>query len=184
MARWRTNGIDREHGKGVRVCEDIAWALSECDDLGADNEMKQAMRSAEPLSTVAPANDSRRTSSITQRAVIPDWDASVVADILGFEYARAVLFTDGNGKILFRGGVEEVTNELAETAEIALSAVGQAGPLLSMGELDISVLLYRRGTLVAASSPSGLRAIVLAQANANLGQLLSHVRRIFTGSHG
>jgi hypothetical protein len=112
----------------------------------------------------------------------PEWNATVVADILGFEYARAVIFTDGQGRVLFCGGSRETAADTAEALDVALSALAQGGQALGMGELDVSVWLYRSGTVVAACS-GGLRAVVLARANANLAQLLSHIRRIFAGRH-
>ncbi|MFT3927607.1 MAG: hypothetical protein QM778_34065 [Myxococcales bacterium] len=161
--------------------------------------MKHAMRSSEVEARGAAREQTaegssggevRRQSGITQRppaanpaSQTPEWNTSVVADILGFEYARAVLFTDGQGKLLFSGGSLQATVELAEAADIALAALNQGSQALNFGELDTSIWLCRQGTVVSTSSSQGVRALVLAQPNANLAQLLSHVRRVFAGRH-
>lgn len=160
--------------------------------------MKQAMRSSdvevrgtaheENLEGSANApGESRRQSGISQRppaasVAASDWNASVVADILGFEYARSVMFTDCHGKLLFSGGSLQATVDLAEAADIAFAAVNQGSHALNLGELETSIWLCRQGTVVSTTS-NGIRAVVLAQANANLAQLLSHVRRVFAGRH-
>jgi|GEM_PF-3059776 len=159
--------------------------------------MKQAMRSSESeargvardqgAENASAPTEVRRQSGISQRppaaTLIPqaDWNASVVADILGFEYARAVIFTDSHGKLLFSGGSLQASAETSEMADIALAALSQGAQSLGMGELETSIWLCRQGTVVSTTAASGVRAVVLAQPNANLAQLLSHVRRVFAG---
>jgi hypothetical protein len=159
--------------------------------------MKQAMRSVEidgrgsareqiGDGPAADPADSRRQSGISQRPPAalptPDWNAGVVADILGFEYARAVFFTDGQGKLLFSGGSLQASADFVEAADVALAALNHGGHALNLGELETSIWLCRQGTVVSTTA-NGIRAVVLAQANANLAQLLSHVRRVFAGRH-
>lgn len=160
--------------------------------------MKQAMRSSD-VDVRGSAHDqnqegsadvpveSRRQSGISQRPpaglmAASGWNGNVVADILGFEYARAVMFTDCHGKLLFCGGSLQATIDLAEAADVAFSAMNQGSQALGIGDLETSIWLCRQGTVVSTTS-NGIRAVVLAQPNANLAQLLSHVRRVFAGRH-
>jgi hypothetical protein len=169
-----------QHANWGKIAMKQAMRSSEVEARGAAREQGAEARGARE----SVPEDSRRQSGISQRppaaTTAPEWNASVVADILGFEYARAVLFTDGQGKLLFSGGNLQASVDFAELADVALAALNQAGQGLNLGDLETSIWLCRNGTVVSTTA-NGIRAVVLAQPNANLAQLLSHVRRVFAG---
>lgn len=142
--------------------------------------MVQALRSA-----LAPSDQraAQRGSMIVERpSVHASWDEDVVADIAGFDYVRAVVFTDGQGVIMHRLGRLSLTRELAESLDMSLACMQQTGLALGVGELQIGVGIFETGTTIAASA-RGVRVTVLAESNANLGQLLSQMRRVFASPH-
>lgn len=110
------------------------------------------------------------------------WDEEIVADIAGLSYVRGVVFTDGQGQILHRQGRLELGRDTSESLDMLLSATEQTGLALAMGELQVGVGIFSSGMLISAAS-RGVRFTVLADGSANLGQLLSQVRRVFVSSH-
>ncbi|HEX6242849.1 MAG TPA: hypothetical protein VFZ61_18175 [Polyangiales bacterium] len=105
-----------------------------------------------------------------------------MADIAALNYVRVVVFTDGQGLIVHRQGGSELARDTSEYLDMSLAAMEQAGVALAMGELQVAVGVFASGTVISASS-HGLRVNVLADGSANLGQLLSQVRRVFVGGH-
>lgn len=122
------------------------------------------------------------SASATPITIADTWDDDVVADLATFKYVRAIVFTDGFGNLLARAGRTSVSEEVPARLDITNAALEHAGRALAMGELAIAVTTYSGGTLVSASTARA-RATVLADAGANLGQLLSYMRRVFPGAH-
>lgn len=125
----------------------------------------------------------QRGSAVMERGIQARWDGEVVADIASIDYVRAVVFTDGQGRIVDRLGRMELSRDEAEVLDISLANLEQTGRALGMGELQVGVSIFASGIVLSATSRD-LRVSVLAHGTANLGQLLSQVRRIFVASHG
>lgn len=104
------------------------------------------------------------------------WDDGVLADMLSLEYTEAVIVTNGSGQTLHAHTRGALRKDLAEIVDVAHGALVQSGKRLDLDELQLTAAIYRKGTLVAATSGS-LRVVVLASGHANLGQLISQVRR-------
>lgn len=115
--------------------------------------------------------------STNLRSATP-WDPQVLMDMLSLDYVLAVVFTDGNGLVLHSQVRADVPYQIGDITDIAIGALSRAGDALEIGPLGIAACLYRGGILVAARS-NVTNVAVLAKANANLGQLLNQVRRIF-----
>lgn len=111
------------------------------------------------------------------------WDTAVVNDLLGFDYVRLVLFSDGLGRVLHAAGRDtDTAAERCEGIDLAMAALQQMGRGFAVGELTISVNIFPGGTLVTAVQDD-LLATVIAGPKSNLGQLLSHTRRLLTEAH-
>ena len=110
------------------------------------------------------------------------WDEEVVADIASLSYVRAVVFTDGLGQVIHRQGRSDLGRDTSEYLDMSSAAMAQTGLALAMGDLQVGVGIFTSGTVITACS-RGLRVTVLADGSANLGQLLSQVRRVFASGH-
>jgi hypothetical protein len=115
---------------------------------------------------------------VPSTAILP-WDAHVVADLADLAYTRAVVFTDGLGHILHSVTRTEPPARLGELVDIASGALAQFGGRLGLGAPGVCVCTFHQGVVILSRSDAA-RVAVLADEHANLGQLLNHVRHIFS----
>jgi hypothetical protein len=108
----------------------------------------------------------------------PLWDVNVLSDLTDLTYTRAVLFTDGIGRILHRVTRGEPPKRVGELVDIAAGGLTQMGNQLGLGAPGVCVCTFQSGVVILARSEVA-RVAVLADEHANLGQLLNHVRHIF-----
>jgi hypothetical protein len=107
------------------------------------------------------------------------WDSSVLTDLAELTYTRAVVFTDGLGHILHSVTRTEPPARLGELVDIASGALAQLGGRLGLGAPGVCVCTFSRGVVILSRSEAA-RVAVLADEHANLGQLLNHVRHLFS----
>jgi hypothetical protein len=125
----------------------------------------------------------QRGSTVVDRALGQHaWDEEVVADIASLSYVRVVVFTDGLGLVVHQQGRSDLARDTSEHLDMLLASMEQTGGALAMGDFQVGVGIFTSGTVISASS-RGLRVTVLADGSANLGQLLSQVRRVFVSGH-
>jgi len=105
------------------------------------------------------------------------WNDEVLKDLLALSYVRGVIFTNGKGRVIHANYEAAMVDGFAKIADLALAALGQTGVALKVGPLEVSACLYEQG-VVLLSHGSAIRCAVLADAGANLGALLNHVRRL------
>jgi hypothetical protein len=106
------------------------------------------------------------------------WDADVLAELTDLAYTRAVVFTDGIGRVLHRVTRGVPPKRVGELVDIAAGGLSQMGNQLGLGTPGVCVCTFQSGVVILARS-EGARVAVLADEHANLGQLLNHVRHIF-----
>lgn len=106
------------------------------------------------------------------------WNDDILRELLALQYVRAVVFTNGSGRALHVNRRRSTPAELAKVADLALGALERAGTALQLGRLEVNACVYQEGVVVSTSAGS-MRAVVLADAGANLGTLLNQVRRLF-----
>ncbi len=116
--------------------------------------------------------------SVSQARSRGSWNARVLGDMLASSATQAVVFTDTNGRIVHCDLRREMPEGFAEFLDCVLSAQAGAGERFGLGKPTISASLFDGGTLVWGRGSSGAVA-VLASGRANLGQLISQVRRVF-----
>ncbi|HTV25892.1 MAG TPA: hypothetical protein VMG12_44650 [Polyangiaceae bacterium] len=109
----------------------------------------------------------------------PPWDAHVLSDLTELTYTRAVVFTDGLGHVLHSVARTEPPARLGELVDIASGALAQFGGRLGLGAPGVCVCTFQHGVVILSRSEAA-RVAVLADEHANLGQLLNHVRHLFT----
>jgi hypothetical protein len=120
---------------------------------------------------------SQSTNLARSAADAPSWNEEVLSELSSLPYVRAVVFTDGRGGTLRVNRRRETVKGLAKLADLANAALTQAGASLELGSLEVGACVYEEGSLVLAGC-GGVRVAVIADAGANLGALLNHVRRI------
>jgi hypothetical protein len=107
------------------------------------------------------------------------WDVHVLSDLTELTYTRAVVFTDGLGRVLHSVVRTEPPARLGELVDIAAGALAQLGGRLGLGTPGVSVCTFQSGVVILSRSEAA-RVAVLADEHANLGQLLNHVRHLFS----
>lgn len=107
------------------------------------------------------------------------WDARVLADLTDLTYTRAVVFTDGLGRVLHRVTRTDPPAWIGELVDIASGGLSQMGSQLGLGTPGVCVCTFQSGVVILSRSEAA-RVAVLADEHANLGQLLNHVRHIFS----
>ncbi len=133
--------------------------------------MSATSKATASSTTASTATAAAATSSVT-------WEGEVLTELLALQYVRAVVFTNGRGHTLRLNRRATIPEGLAKSADLALAALNQTGVALQLGRLDVSACVYQDGVVILSGS-GALRVAVLAEAGANLGTLLNHVRRIF-----
>jgi predicted regulator of Ras-like GTPase activity (Roadblock/LC7/MglB family) len=108
----------------------------------------------------------------------PPWDEKVLTDLTELAYTRAVVFTDGIGRVLHRATRSDMPTRVGEIVDIASGGLFQMGSQLGLGSPSVCVCTFQSGVVILARSEAA-RVAVLADENANLGQLLNHVRKLF-----
>jgi hypothetical protein len=116
--------------------------------------------------------------SSTSQSPAPEWDSQALRDIIATGYTEAVVLTDRNAKILHSELRRDVPEPLGLLLETALASYAATGHRFGLGELRIAASLHERGTLVCGRTDQH-SLIILGSEKSNLGQLLSHVRRVF-----
>jgi hypothetical protein len=106
------------------------------------------------------------------------WNDDILRELLALQYVRAVVFTNGVGRVLHLNRRRATPPGLAKAADIALAALAQAGTALQLGRLEVNACVYQEGVVVLTSA-GAVRVAVLADAGANLGTMLNQVRRLF-----
>jgi hypothetical protein len=107
------------------------------------------------------------------------WDARVLTDLTNLSYTRAVVFTDGLGRVLHWVTRTEPPKWIGELVDITSGALSQLGSRLGLGTPGVCVCTFHMGVVILSRSET-TRVAVLADETANLGQLLNHVRHIFS----
>ncbi len=118
---------------------------------------------------------SEHTSS---RQLSPLWDRSVLADLLHIESVWAVFVTNGLGEPLFHQQHKDMSHKTTAVLDVLTATLARSGAHLEFGDLRYSVLMFGEGLVVARHGCSEQSAFVLASPDANLGQLLAHVRKL------
>jgi len=99
------------------------------------------------------------------------------ADLLAMPSTRAIVYTDGDGRVLRahgRGGLDAAP--LGEGLDLVSAALEALGRGRGLGEPRSAVLMFSEAMVVVGPLPSGERVAVVAGADANLGLLLSQFR--------
>lgn len=118
----------------------------------------------------------------TVRRIPPVWDENVVDDLVALPYVRVVVFTNRQGGLVHRVGRIAVSAEVCEQLDLAIATIERTGDALGIGASTILVATFRGATMVTATTTT-LNAIALADPGANLGQLLTYMRRAFPEAH-
>lgn len=107
------------------------------------------------------------------------WDPSVIADLLHIETVWAVLVTNGSGEQLFHQQRKDGPRASARVLDVLTATLARSGTHLGLGDPRFSVMMFAEGLIVARHGGSEQSAFVFASPDANLGQLLAHVRRVY-----
>lgn len=106
------------------------------------------------------------------------WNDGVLAALCALSAVRVVVFTNQQGLVIHTVGRAPLADKLGKVIDVAAGALSKTGERLELGQLRIGVSIYDQGVIVLARSAK-LNVGVIAEAEANLGALLNHVRRIF-----
>jgi hypothetical protein len=115
-------------------------------------------------------------TSPTPSVPVHQWDPQVANDLVSLPATKAVVVTDRRGVALCTK-LKGVSMPPLDEQELAIYALQQAAARLAAGELSVSVSICSEGTVIYAAS-SRAHAFILAQQDANIGQLLSYARRL------
>jgi len=106
------------------------------------------------------------------------WDATEFDALAAVDYVWFVEVTDGRGHSLRRSGRREATAAASVAIDTAMHAMSQCGAHLQIGDLGVSAQIFSGGLLVTSRFQNSATLVALASPQANLGQVLNHVRRI------
>lgn len=123
-----------------------------------------------------------RTTPNLLRELDGGWDAALLAHLLHVEHVWGVLVTNGAGEIVYSELQRELPAQCADLLDLAGGAVAQSGERLQAGHLRFTVFMFSGALVVGRHSETGACAFVLASPEANLGQLLAHIRKLHLGS--
>lgn len=113
------------------------------------------------------------------RASAVSWNTQVVGEIMASKSTHAVILTDSNGRVLHCEHRQDMPEQLGELLDVTRSMYSKIGQKFGLGELKVSTASYGHGTLVWALGVDCAVAVVGSN-EANLGQLMSQVRRLFS----
>jgi hypothetical protein len=99
--------------------------------------------------------------------------------ILATPHTRAVLRTDKRGTVLSVDGIsEDEARALGTRADLALAAVRRLGRTQNLGAPRTLLVEFEEALLVSGAAADGSEVVVLAGREANVGLLLSRLRRL------
>jgi len=112
-----------------------------------------------------------------------DPNASLRNEILASRATRAVVHSDGEGRVLGVWGDGFETRlpssiDLAEALDLAAAASERFGQSQGFGSAQTAVYFYEKAIVVAGVSRGGANLAVIAEASANVGLLLTQIRRL------
>lgn len=125
--------------------------------------------------------------STYQRATEPErefdgaWDTALLTNLLHLEYVWAVVLTTGTGELVHSQQRRDLPAHCPDLLDLVSGALANAGERLELGQLRVTVFMFSGGLVVGRHTESGASAFVLASPEANLGQLLAHIRRVHLG---
>ena len=106
------------------------------------------------------------------------WDPRALEDVVQSSCTEAVVVTDKNGRVVYSELRRETPADLGALAELAFAQLARAGDKLGMGSLEVAASLHEKGLLVCGGTAAHT-VLVLASPEANLGQILHTLRRMF-----
>lgn len=109
------------------------------------------------------------------------WDTTLLANLLHLEYVWAVALTTGSGELAYAQQRRDLPARYPDVLDLISGAITNAGERLQLGQLRVTVFMFSGAVVVGRHTESGTAAFVLASPEANLGQLLAHIRRVHLG---
>ena len=106
------------------------------------------------------------------------WDVAAVEALASVDHVWSVQITDGRGNLVERAGRRETPAVASVAIDLAMHAMAQCGAQLKLGDAGILAQVFAGGLLVAIRVQDGATVSVMASSQANLGQLLIHVRKL------
>ena len=111
------------------------------------------------------------------------WNLAIIEELKSLPDVRSVYVSNRQGGALLRTGRIDVSIAVCEQTDLMLAALQRTGQLLECGPLSLVVCTFRGATCVAGLTAE-YHACVLAEPDANLGQLVSYMRNIFQTALG
>lgn len=108
-------------------------------------------------------------------------DAALLSQVLRLENVWGVLITGGAGEIVYSELQRELPANCPDLLDLTTGAIAHSGEQLQAGRLRFTVFMFSGALVVGRHSETGCSAFVLAAPEANLGQLLAHIRRLHLG---
>lgn len=103
----------------------------------------------------------------------------LLTSLLSSPDTRGLVRTDGRGNALSIAGLgDDEARFLAERADLLLAATGTFGAASGLGTAAVLVVEYQRAVVVAGVHAWGEHVIVVGAEGANVGLLLSRLRRL------
>jgi hypothetical protein len=109
------------------------------------------------------------------------WDTTLLAHLLHAENVWGVLITNGAGEIVYSEQSRELPANCPDLLDVTTGAVAHSGERLQLGRLKFTVFMFSGALVVGRHTEKGASAFVLASPEANLGQLLAHIRKVHLG---
>lgn len=109
------------------------------------------------------------------------WDSALLSHLLHVENVWGVLITNGAGEIVYSELQRALPDNCPDLLDLTASAVSHSGDRLQVGRLRFTVFMFSGALVVGRHTESGASAFILASPEANLGQLLAHIRKVHLG---
>ncbi len=103
----------------------------------------------------------------------------ILEQIAGTGGVRCALRTDGEGRVTsLRGQAPADKQALALRIDVALAAAANTGAALGLGALNVVMMDFAGGFIVAARTPGGEHWAALAEHETNPGLILTRLKRL------